>query len=210
MSKKSKKPQKPQKHKGSPELSRIISVADVLSMPKPMEISINPNPDELAALCKRFALSKLSMEAIVTLSPSGTGGDVLADISMKASLEQNCSITLEPLPEQIEASFSQVFSNSEESLQSDGFSENDEIVPQNAGPEDDLAEPIIDGKIDIGDFIAQELVALINPFPRKKDAVFEWVSEDREHKGSNKNPFAKLSSLKDSLADNVKTTKSKK
>ncbi len=199
-----------------PELSNLIKVDEVFSSPNPVVVSIKANPDELSALAKRFDLVSISLlEAEIRLSAvggatdnKGDKNDVLAEVKLKAKLTQTCSVTTEPINDEIDASFSQVFSAQPksiaesfgESLENEGFSEDSELFDLEASSEDG-PEPIIGGVIDLGEFISQELSLRIDPFPRKKDVEFEWVNKNNEQGGGKDNPFAKLASLKDSLTD---------
>ena len=62
----------------------------------------------------------------------------------------------------------------------------------------DQPEPLVDGKIDVGEVVAQFLAVAMNPYPRKDGAKVADVvkSEDEEERP---NPFAKLAGLKDKL-----------
>ena len=205
-----------------PELSRIINVAEIFSSSKPVDISIKANPDELAALAKRFGLVDISsLEAEVRLSAIGgatdRGDDVLAEAGLRATLTQTCSVTMDHINDKIEANFSQTFSSAPESLvdsggeslENEGFSENSELFDLEASTKD-APEAIIGGAIDLGEFISQELFLRINPFPRKKDVEFEWVNKNNGQAGNADNPFAKLSALKDSLNGEKEPKKSDK
>ena len=195
------------------ELSRVINMVETLSSPNPVNLSIKASSDELNALAKRFDLVNISLlEAEIKLSAIDSGtdrdADVLAEVKLKAKLTQTCSVTTEPINDEIDASFSQVFSAAPksiaesfgESLENEGFSEDSELFDLEASSED-APEPIIGGVIDMGEFISQELSLRIDPFPRKKGVKFEWVSKNDEQGGAKDNPFAKLASLKDSLMD---------
>ena len=91
-----------------PELSRIINVAEIFSSSKPVDISIKANPDELAALAKRFGLVDISsLEAEVRLSAIGgatdRGDDVLAEAGLRATMTQTCSVTMDHINDKIES-----------------------------------------------------------------------------------------------------------
>lgn len=195
------------------ELSRVINVAETLSSPNPVNLSIKASSDELSALAKRFDLVNISLlEAEIKLSAIDSAADrdadVLAEVKLRASLTQTCSVTLEPINDEIDVVFSQIFSTTTEfptdsgsdSFENDDFNENNELFDSEASTED-TPEQIINGVVDMGEFISQELSLRIDPFPRKKDVEFEWVNKNNADTEALNNPFAKLSALKNSLND---------
>ncbi len=195
------------------ELSRVINVAETLSSPNPVNLSIKASSDELNALAKRFDLVNISLlEAEIKLSAIDSAADrdtdVLAEVKLRANLTQTCSVTTEPINDEIDVVFSQIFSTTTElpadsggdSFENDDFSENNEFFDSEASTED-VPEPIINGVVDMGEFISQELSLRIDPFPRKKGVEFEWVNKNNDDTEALNNPFAKLSALKNSLND---------
>lgn len=195
------------------ELSRVINMVETLSSPNPVNLSIKASSDELNALAKRFDLVNISLlEAEIKLSAIDSGtdrdADVLAEVKLRASLTQMCSVTLEPINDEIDVIFSQIFSTTTEfpadsggdSFENDDFNENNEFFDSEASTED-APEPIINGVVDMGEFISQELSLRIDPFPRKKGVEFEWVNKNNNDTEALNNPFAKLSALKNSLND---------
>ena len=208
------------------ELSRVVSVKDILSCASPLDISIVAEQGELDALAKRFDLLGISsLSANVRLSPvpallkgvkdSDAMPDILLEADFKANLTQTCSVSLEPVEDEIKAHISQLFSpgwqagDGDESMD---FEEDGEFSDfADADEENDIMpdppEPIIDGKIDVGEFIAEELAVRIDPFPRKKGVEFEWVSDDSNNSGGAPGPFAALAALKDGLENDKKPKK---
>ncbi|MDH5188046.1 MAG: DUF177 domain-containing protein [Rhodospirillaceae bacterium] len=208
------------------ELSRIISVKDTMSSPGPVDIEIIADQGELAALAKRFDLVEISSLSanvrLAAIGPIATGAkdgdmspDILAQVDFKANLTQTCSVTLEPISDEIEAHISQIFSPRWQSALADESEDSEEdgefieitdidaiidIIP-------DPPEPIINGKINIGEFIAEELAVRINPFPRKKGVEFEWVNDNLDDSDGSLNPFSALKALKGGLENANKPKK---
>ena len=207
----------------TPEISRIINVKDIVSSSAPVEMSISASHDELAALAKRFDLQDISsLSAHVRLTPtstptkdSDTSPDILAVVNFKANLTQTCSVSLDPVDDEITASISQIFSHSrysgdiDESEDPEDEGEFIEISDMEAANDamTEPPEPIINGKIDIGEFIAEELAIRINPFPRKKGVEFEWVSKNSIESDAPSGPFAALATLKDGARSEKKPKK---
>ena len=200
-------------HQIKPEFSRIIDVDEVVSSDTPVTIEIIADDTERNALAKRFGLLAVSsLGATVRLQTVAGFGvdnntDILAVVKFRACLMQTCSVTLDPINDTIEASFKQLFSPQSNFPKNDNADDSDdeefldvtdadmdEFV--DSGPMADPPEPIIDGKIDIGELIAEELAVRINPFPRKKGVNFEWVSQNKADLGAKSGPFAALGALK--------------
>lgn len=180
------------------EFSRIIDVADLSQ--GPIEQDFAATEAERTALATRFGLGGLNLlEGHARLSAL-EGDEVLLEASFQAQVGQICSVTLEPLNERIEASFSQVFSSSGESETWEGeISQDTEISDVGEGPSvSEPPEPLDDGKIDLGECVAEELAVRINPAPRKKGVEFEGLNEDEGSPQEAKGPFAALAQLKGS------------
>ncbi|MBL6958648.1 MAG: DUF177 domain-containing protein [Rhodospirillales bacterium] len=152
---------------------------------------LSANAEECSALAERYGIQSLqSLEAKITLSPGKEKGTVLLEGTLKAALTQTCVVTLEPLNAAIEATFEILYSaEAEEESLEETFSSEDALPP----------EPIVDGKIDLGEAVAVQLALEIDPFPRKNDSQIDNLSYGPEG-GSNgiegQGPFAKLAQLK--------------
>jgi uncharacterized metal-binding protein YceD (DUF177 family) len=164
----------------APEFSRIISVARI--PPVGTEESLTAKPDERAALAKRFDLVKLSsLTATVTVQPSGeqiihVKGMAAADIM------QQCVITLEPLPSHIDLDIDVEFVPAEAHKAGSGSPYADDL--------DSEIELYDNGKIDLGEIVAQHLGIAIDPYPRKPDA--RLPATEFGAKADMRQPFAQL------------------
>lgn len=213
-------------HQENFEFSRIVTLKDIMSSAAPLNMAIIAEQGELDALAKRFDLLGISsLSANVRLTPiatlvkgvkdSETMPDILLEADFKANLTQTCSVSLEPVEDEIKAYISQIFSPRWQAVddgESADFEEDGEFIEfADVDDENDITpeppEPIINGKIDIGEFIAEELAVRINPFPRKKGVEFEWVSDDSDSSGAGSGPFAALAALKDGLENGKKPKK---
>ena len=94
---------------------------------------------------------------------------------------QTCGLTLEPLPVDVDRRFS--IQLVEAALQ-----ETDEIEVTLDEEDADLIE---DGKIDLGQYAVEQLALSLDPFPRKPGAEFVQPEEPKEI-----SPFAALKALK--------------
>jgi hypothetical protein len=108
---------------------------------------------ERAALAKRFDLVSLEkLAARVTLRRLA-GGLVRLAASLSADLVQTDVVTLDPVPARVDDDFSLLFG-----------SDADDVAALD--PEAELVEPLIDGQIDIGEAVAQQLSLVMDAYPR--------------------------------------------
>ncbi|MDA1320957.1 MAG: DUF177 domain-containing protein, partial [Proteobacteria bacterium] len=94
---------------------------------------------------------------------------------------QTCGLTLEPLPVEVDRRFSIQLAEAEPQ-------QTDEIE---VTLEEEDADLIEDGKIDLGQYAVEQLVLSLDPFPRKPGAQFVQPEEPAEI-----SPFAALKALK--------------
>ena len=152
-------------------------------------IDISAEDEELRAVCDRLGLLKLDrLEAHAILAREGPR--VRATGRLKASLEQACVATGEPVPAHVDEPFDLIF------------------VPEpkaaGADEEIELGEGDLDtifhdgGAIDLGGAIADTLALSLDPYPRSAgaDAALKEAGVLSEEEAS---PFAALAALKSKL-----------
>jgi uncharacterized metal-binding protein YceD (DUF177 family) len=169
-----------------PEFSRPLVVETVKIGKSDQKLSATP--DECARLAERFELLALDhLSAVIHLGRKGQGSSTRVSVSghLKAQVTQACVITLDPVRSDIEVNFDTVFDSSTE----DELQDNDVDLEFN-----NLAEPIVDGTIDLGELIAQILAVELDPFPKKESADSSEMT--LESADSSTNPFAVLEKLK--------------
>lgn len=171
-----------------PEFSRLFDPETIGR--KPSQRRLTASPEECEALAQRFGLESLdSLDAVLSIARVAGGFHVRGEIH--ASLQQRCVVTLALLQRKIQADF-------------------EEVYERHTGPATDLeiegtadvAELDRNGKIDLGEMIAQELAGEIDPYPHAPGVAFEWtdpaVSDSAERpEAAAEGPFAALSKLKD-------------
>lgn len=148
---------------------------------------IKAEPAERQALATRFGL--LSLDALgAVLELHRQAGDIVhVSGRLTADVVQSCVISLAPVAAHIEADFAIDYSAA--AAPDDG----DEFDP--LGP--DAPEPIIEGEIDLGEAVSQQLAVALDPYPRAPDAVLETAPlSPAEEKTDKKQPFAVLAALK--------------
>jgi hypothetical protein len=141
---------------------------------------------ELAAL---RALPRLAATFDVTRH-AGDGLRVVGQVS--ATVGQVCSVTLEPIDNEVEEAIDLVFRpNPVPAVFADeehGQQQSQVEVGTDEGPED-----LVNGTVDLGAIATEFLILGIDPYPRKEDAVFEPPTSGADDAG---HPFAALAALK--------------
>lgn len=177
-----------------PELSRPIAVESL--PPEGRTVSVEASEAERAALAARFGLSALHrFTATGVVRPLGrrrgvTQVELSADL--EADVEQTCVVTLDPVPGRIAEAVRRRFSD--ESAMDD----NAAVLDVHPGEDDDEADPIVDGTIDIGEVLAEALGLALDPHPRAPGAAFDsaaWSDEDDAGETA-PGAFAALAALK--------------
>ena len=156
-----------------------------------LDLDIEAKADERAALARRFGLISLaSLTAHCRLRPVA-GGMIELTGMLKAELEQECVVTLEPVPARIEEPFEARYALDVARFHAAGSGE---LIDMEA---EDPPEAIDSGTIDLGEAVAQQLAVVLDPFPRAPGVVFSGgdAAEDQPEDEAKK-PFGVLAQLK--------------
>jgi uncharacterized metal-binding protein YceD (DUF177 family) len=168
------------------ELSRPVTVENLKI--GATDQTIKATDEECSNLADRFGLKDLAhLEAHLHLIRKGQGESLRVFVTgdLSARVTQTCIITLETVDTEIEAKFTIKF---------DIAGEDDDFEAEIDSDEDEIIEPILNGVIDLGELVAQNLALEINPFPRAEGAdSSEMVLESKD---STTNPFSALEKLK--------------
>jgi hypothetical protein len=130
----------------------------------------------------------LSASASLEVTPKG-GGRFHVTGQVRARVGQTCVVTLDPIENDIDEPIDLIFAPPEQIPEMadliDDTAESDAEIP-------DPPEPIVNGVIDLGRVATDALFLGIDPYPRRRDAVFEppVVAADPED-----HPFAALKAL---------------
>lgn len=151
----------PRQHSDSQEFSRFVE-ADSVGTHR-MERRISANPEERAALARRFDLLGIDrLEARFSLKRAG-GGVIHVQGEIEAEVTQACVVTLAPVPATIAERFSADFAD-----------EDDRRRPTESDLDfdaEDPPEPIRNGHIDLGELAAEHLSLALDPYPRAPGAA---------------------------------------
>ncbi|MBT3766045.1 MAG: DUF177 domain-containing protein [Rhodospirillaceae bacterium] len=162
-------------------------------------LKISANKSERHALAKRLSIPAInSLNAEVRIKPESKGRKILVDADVTAQVTQTCVVTLGPIKNDLHTTAKVRFGNDSRSSQDDDV----EIWAEDEDPPD----PIIDGIIDVGEFVTEQLALALDPFPRSPDAKFESPKDmdNSDDIAANKpHPFAVLEKLKGKLEDNT-------
>lgn len=147
----------------TPEFSRAVRLDQIGADARPQ--SIVADEAERLALSRRFRLRGIGrLEADYTLVPVDSGWQATGAI--RAEAVQACVASGEDVPERIDAPFTIRF------VEEDSAHEEEVELS-----EDDCDIMIVeDGRIDMGEAVAQTLALNLNPYPRRPDAD-AWLKE---------------------------------
>ncbi|MCA3573333.1 MAG: DUF177 domain-containing protein [Aestuariivirga sp.] len=167
------------RHQGpTPEFSRPLQTDRV---PKAGSLEkLAAEPEELKALAKRMKIPAIhSLTAEIRATP-WRGGGLKLEGHVTADLEQVSVISLEAFRETVSIPVSRYF------LPPGAVVENEE--------EDD-ADPIENGWVDLGEVVAETVALDLDPYPRKPGEAFaEHIEDDEPAKAPS--PFAVLARRK--------------
>ena len=145
----------------------------------------------------------LSIESLIahgTLFQSADASKVELRGRLNAEVIQRCVVSLEPVVQRIDAEFTRTYDPEMRSEWNDLGGSGEEIYLDL--DDDGLAEPIVGGKIDVGETIAEQLALELDPYPRISAATFESLAlgggqTDDKHEPAN--PFAALAKVREKL-----------
>jgi len=144
---------------------------------------LKPDADAIKRIVRALDLQALDMfEVDINLVPTVSGWRL--DGRVMADAVQTCGLTLEPLPVRIDRKFSVQMVEATEH-------EADENAEIDLELDDDSADQIEGGSLDLGQYAVEQLALSLDPFPRKPGAVFEQPPEPGEI-----SPFAVLKGLR--------------
>ncbi len=152
---------KSKNHPPEPEFSRPLPVEKI--PPTGTKEILEAKEVERQRLAERFGLPELpNLRAELEVHPARADQTVAVTGKVIADVVQQCVVTLEPLPAHIEQEIDVLFAAPE--LLETGAGSTD--------PEEEEAEPIVDGVIDLGELAAQHLGIALDPYPRKPGVAF--------------------------------------
>lgn len=171
-----------------PEFSRPVA-ADRIGATG-LTLELEATAEECRALAERFRILAVdSLTATVSLRRLAGSGLIRLQGRLAAQVRQACVVTLEPVAQQVEEQFEMLFGEGESG---------DDLDVAVCYDEEDPPEPMLNGRIDVGEAVAEHLALGLDPFPRAAGAVFdpEVTPADPPDPPPNPNPFAALAALR--------------
>lgn len=185
------------------ELSRPVRVEELPSHGR--TVHVRADDGERAAVADRLGLPAIaSIDGVITVRPS-LGREIVVEGTIRAEVRQTCVVTGNPLDQALEFSIRRVFADAAD-IDTRHILDEDEI-----DPDEDEREPVLDGIIDVGEVVTEELALELPPYPRTPGADFVEVeaaprdpnaaANEAPARGESgrENPFAALASLKKRL-----------
>lgn len=168
-----------------PEFSRVVEVTHIGV--NGLQLALEASAGERAALAARFGLEAIDRLAAELRLTTGAGMAVVyARGRLSADIVQTCVVTLEPVHNSVSADVDITFAAT-------GAAEGGEVAFDPT--DEDPAEPMVDGRIDLGEALAQQLSELIDPYPRAPGAALDPADLGNAAE-IQENPFAALAPLR--------------
>ena len=164
--------------------------------PKGLVVRLDADQAARAALAQQMRIpAVLAFRAEVKVVPdAGAKGQYRVSGQLNAEVEQTCIVSLEPVRETVAAEFERLFAPAD-SLKPAADPGEDEAEWLDPDAEDP-ADPITDGRIDLGAVAAEELALALDPYPRKAEADLPAGYRPDAEATAKVSPFAVLAKLK--------------
>lgn len=171
-------------HKNS-ELTHQVDLKTVYENDE-VSLDIRATADECKALAKRFGIPDVEdLNAYVTIRRQADPDLIRIEGEVMAHVVQSCCVTLAPVKETVQESFSDMVTTNPALLKPEEETDEDSEAP---------VDLIQGDSIDIGEIVIQWLSLALNPYPRSDAPLYEHI-EELNKEGTHK-PFDILSSLK--------------
>jgi len=185
-----------------PEWSHEVDAETITG--KALELTLEPDASEIKALCNRLDLHDIENLRCEFLVRRNEGNMVIhVQGKLIGGITQKCIVTLEPIVHEIHEEFEAWYADPNQAVsfaraKRDRLAHKD-LEDQPILEEHEDPEPIIDGKIDLGEIATQFLSLALDPFPRTENTEFksEAKSLGKEPEGMYNNPFAALKNWKE-------------
>lgn len=173
--------------KKTTQMSRMVDLQDVRDH-KTVTLDVRANKEECEALAQRFnILEVVDLNAYVTISSGGKADLFKVEGDLSAHVVQECCVTLSPVPERVEDSFSEVLTTSEALLKPADEMDEDPNQP---------VDLIRGDRLELGEIIAQWLALALNPYPRSETPTFLHI-EQAAQVLETQTPFQVLAGMRD-------------
>ncbi len=177
------------------EMPRTIKADNVPK--KGRTVPLQPSDEERAAVAKRLDLISLDMlEGHVTVQPE-MGREMSVQGTVRAEVTQTCVVSGEPVTTKLEFDLFRMYAEDADPFSGLANGEDDVSDPDLEDP-----DPIIDGLIDVGEAVIEELALRIPLYPRAEGVEFNDSRYAIDATDVKENPFSALESLKNKIESN--------
>jgi uncharacterized metal-binding protein YceD (DUF177 family) len=164
----------------APEFSREVALDERQGLRR---FQLEASPTERAALARRLGLIELVSLAGTGFVRPGPGGRWTVEGHLHAMVLQSCVVSLEPVQSTVEDSFELSFAPMDD----------DDTAEVDLSADADTEPLPLDGKLDVGEILAQQLSLALDPFPRAPGVGPGDRIESLEEGPARVAPFADLS-----------------
>lgn len=171
----------------------------------PREINLSVGEAERAHLLKRLGVRSLDkLDAKLVLRRQDGGRVVYIKGSLAADVVQSCVVSGDDVPAHIQEDFEAWYADPEDAVSLVKARRDKQAVAGHGEmpilDESEDPERIIDGQIDLGELVVQNLVLALDPYPHAPNAHYELGDDNyQEALPKSENPFAALKDWKDKL-----------
>ncbi len=156
-----------------------------------LHVRRNADKTQIEALTAKLGLLEIEvLQADYRIRPGRAGSFVMTG-ELTARVQQECSVSLEPVTSLINEPLKVEFRPPSHMPAQENVEHEAIAVPD--------IEPIEQQLLDVGRIIAETLAAALDPYPRAPDAKFDWHDETEPKKDGEAGvdgPFAALSRLR--------------
>ena len=145
-----------------PEFSRVKTVAELSAGQK--TVRLEANESERAALARRFGLVSVEDLTVIWTSRGWRKNGVKLTGRILSSYIQRCVRTLDPMTIHVDEAI-EIKCLPEDSM--DQLEQDGELIL--AFEDDEAPEPIVDGRLDLGELASQYLAMSIDPYAKSPD-----------------------------------------
>ncbi len=168
----------------TPEFSRPVAVEKVK---EEAAFAVEATPVERENLARRLGIVSVDHLSADLRLTRLMGAMVRLEGRLTAEVTQSCVVTLAPVHSRIAAALDRRYGPAEALA---------DVDAEDIGLEDDdVPEVLVDGVIDLGEAVSEQLALEIDPFPRAEGAEFPGYASGPEPTETVKSPFAALGDL---------------
>ena len=170
------------------EFSRVFKLSELTG--EAARQRLTATAAERAAVASRLGLlDMMALEANLVLRRGPVAGTYIVAGRVTAGIVQACVVTLAPVESRLEADFETVYA-------ADALAAAEGAGAADGGDAAEAPEIVVDGRIDLGEEVVQQLACAIDPYPRAAGAEIDprWRREGDETPDSG--PFAALAKVR--------------